>query len=308
MSKICIISTIRAPLNETIIFVNYHLNIGVDELIIFFDDPQDAAISFCNKYSQVTCIRCDESHWQKHGNQKLPSLEERQVINVNIGTEIAKIEGCQWIIHIDSDELIYPYGNLQKILSKCEADVLIFTINEAVPEEDYYDNIFSAALFKKISRSIKVKLAMLLGCRRSFFEGAYFKGHVDSKAAVRISSKIKQMGIHRPKFISNDLVVVKKTRQIKLLHYDCVGVDAWKSKWISRIDGSVTCMGDNRQRQLDVFAEAYSDNEEAMLKLYKRLYFVPKYEQIILRLLNMLTTIQISRDLFDSPRKITNND
>jgi hypothetical protein len=43
MSSWCIVTTLQAPLHETLMFVNYHLNIGADHIYLFFDDPGDAA-------------------------------------------------------------------------------------------------------------------------------------------------------------------------------------------------------------------------------------------------------------------------
>jgi len=37
MDTICLFSTIRAPLSDLIVFVNYHLNTGIHKLILFFD-------------------------------------------------------------------------------------------------------------------------------------------------------------------------------------------------------------------------------------------------------------------------------
>ena len=54
MTKVAIISTVRAPLNELKMFINYHLNIGVDEIILFFDDPSHIDISPLGKYKNVT--------------------------------------------------------------------------------------------------------------------------------------------------------------------------------------------------------------------------------------------------------------
>ena len=40
-------------------FVNYHLNIGVDHIYLFFDDPTDAAADALARRARVTAVRCD---------------------------------------------------------------------------------------------------------------------------------------------------------------------------------------------------------------------------------------------------------
>jgi len=39
MTKVALISTVKGPTNEILMFVHYHLNSGLDEIILFFDDP-----------------------------------------------------------------------------------------------------------------------------------------------------------------------------------------------------------------------------------------------------------------------------
>lgn len=303
MVKLCVASTVRAPLNETLMFINYHLNIGIDEIVIFFDDPSDAAIAHLDKLDRVTCIRCDEQYWRSFGYEGLPPFEERLVTNANAGVEIARDKGCQWVILIDNDELVYPIGDLKEILSNCRADVLRFTVNEAVSEKENYENIFSPTLFKKPARYRKT-LSMILGCRRAYFFGEYFRGHLASKAAYRTSSNIKLEDTHGPRTSGHGLVV-QRTPNVLLLHFDCVGLDAWKSKWLGRIKGAAigSSMRGNRKKQLEFFAEAFAGGDEKIRELYKRLHTIPRRVRLVLMLLGMLGTVKVDSKLFLPPNK-----
>lgn len=304
MNKVCTISTIKAPLSETLMFVNYHLNIGIDQIIIFFDDPNDAAADYLKDYRGVTCVRCDDSYWEQYGGLRPLAIEDRQVVNNNNGLEMAKSRGFQWAIFIDNDELVYPVGDLKTILSDSRADVIRFTIHEAISEEEYYDNIYVPALFKKPARSLQIRAAMLLGCKRAFFEGGYFRGHLDSKVAVRVNADIKIMGIHGPSS-TGEGVIKKITPQVKLLHYDWVGIDSWKTKWLGRMNVSaVKGLRGIRKSQLELFAKALHKDGEELRRLYRQVYLIPKYEQVILRWLNMLTMIQLDRKLFEPPKNV----
>ena len=40
----CIVKALRGSCQETIDFLNYHLNIGVDHMYSFFDNPTDVAM------------------------------------------------------------------------------------------------------------------------------------------------------------------------------------------------------------------------------------------------------------------------
>jgi len=299
MNKVCTVSTIKAPVSETLMFVNYHLNIGIDQVIIFFDDPNDASAGYLKDYRRVTCVMCDDSYWQKNGGSRPLAIEDRQVINNNNGLEMARERSFQWAIFIDNDELVYPAGDLKLLLSGIKADVVRFTIYEAISEEEYYDNIFVPALFKRPARSLQIRAAMLLGCKRAFFEGKYFRGHIASKVAVRVNTEIKKVGIHGP---ASSGVVEELTRQIMLLHYDCVGIDSWKTKWLGRMNVSaVKGLGSNRKRQLELFAKALHQDNTELRGLYRQVYLIPKYEQMILGMLNMLASVQLDKKLFEPP-------
>ena len=200
--KVCLVSTIRSTVTETIYFVNYHLNIGIDEIILFFDNPDDEAFVHLKDYTRVRLTRCDSDYWRTKGVSRPATIEDRQECNANVGLRVAAEAGFQWIIHIDSDELIVPKDDLKMILSMYSADVLRFAIKEAVSERDHYDNIFQATLFKERARGEKrfrSRLAMLFGCSGAFFEGEYFRAHAASKAAIRVSPKITHLNLHGPK-------------------------------------------------------------------------------------------------------------
>ncbi len=62
MVKIAIVSMVKAPLNELRVFVHYHLNIGIDEIILLFDDPQDPGLEAFSPISAVTHIACSEDY------------------------------------------------------------------------------------------------------------------------------------------------------------------------------------------------------------------------------------------------------
>lgn len=303
MSKICIISTVKAPMNETLMFINYHQNIGVDRTFIFFDEPSDVAVDRLVDREAVTCIRCNDSYWRQHGGARPAAIEDRQVINNNNGLEMARAQGFDWAIFIDHDELVRADENLKASLSRIDADVVRFKIFETISENEYYDNIYAATLFKTSARSLQIRAAMLLGCRRAFFEGKYYRGHMDSKVALRVRSAIQRMAIHGPA-ASEVGYVEKKAPEIKLLHYDCVGFDAWKAKRLGRINiNSVKGLRGHIKLQQELFDNALRKDVNELRLLYRQVYLLPKYERMVLRALNMLKTIYIDKALFETPKR-----
>ena len=60
-SRVCIVATVREPAAIIESFIRYHLAIGVEQIFLFFDDPQDEAIDLARSFPQVTAIPSDEA-------------------------------------------------------------------------------------------------------------------------------------------------------------------------------------------------------------------------------------------------------
>ncbi len=301
MLKVAVISTVRTPLQDLLMFTNYHLNIGIDEMILFFDDPLDAGIDSFSQHENITAIACSAEHWSKTEGERPDSIEKRQVANVNRGAEIAKNKNCNWVVHIDSDELIDPRVGLKEVLANCDAQTLRFSMLEAASEREDYDNIFETTLFKKKPHKAQIFAAKLLGCSDAIFDGEYFRGHKSSKRAIKLSPKIRRIGIHGPSDYDKS-IINKRTSKIRLLHYDCVGFDDWNSKWGRRLDGSgrATDMRTNRDKQFQEYIQARDKGDEELRRTYRRLQVIPKRERPILFLLGMLKTVTLDKALFSS--------
>jgi hypothetical protein len=298
--RICLIATVRSTVAETLCFVNYHLNIGIDEMIIFFDDPNDAAAARLSDYAAVRSIRCDAAYWQERGSNAPIATVGRQEINVNYGLKLAAQTGCDWIIHMDGDELLLPNGDIKTALLGQPSDVVRFAMKEAVSERDRYDCIFEATLFKEPVTQEKDAEAAMARSLSVFFDGEYFRGHSASKTAVRTASKIEWMGIHGPERPEMAEIV---TDQLVLLHYDCVGIENWKNKWVKRIhDPKINPrLRPNRVKQRELFIEAYG-NASAELELYSRLHKISERDKRILMQRGLLRVITLPHELFMRPQ------
>ena len=299
MEKIAIVSTLRAPLQQTLSFVRYHLHIGIDALFLFFDDPDDPALETLASCSQVTATACSPAYWRELGHDAVPGIGERQNVNANVGMIMALQHSCQWLLHIDCDELVRPCGDVHEILAGCRVDVLKLSLLEAVPEAEEHDHVFSPVLFKKMISARQKRMALLLRCHGTFFEGAYFRGHTASKTAVRLGPGITRMGVHAP--ITREGMVRESTGRLSLLHFGCIGLAEWVRKWERRVDGTAVSAGisSSRSKQFDYYLEARSAGDLALRKAYSRLYLLSRYQRFILRLLGMTTTIRLDQRLFE---------
>ena len=300
--KIAVIATVKAPVEQLQMFVNYHLKIGIDEIILFFDDPFDESIDIFAKCKNVTVIPCSLEYWTQRTGKRPQIILARQTINVNEGVKIATNKNCNWMTHIDCDELIYPFRNIKQILRDCQTDGLKPAGMEAVPEQETYDHIFMPTLFKKMPNKKQILVAKILGCSKSFLEGQYFKGHTISKMIIKISPKIQEYGIHRPEKCDKS-TVIEDTNEIMLLHYDSIGVSNWKKKFETRSQELVKeenisqYFGKSRFKQYQDYVQARNEGDFKLTSLYKSLYIMSKREKLILSFLGMLERIIVNQDL-----------
>lgn len=301
MAELAICSTVRAPLNELISFVNFHRNIGVSKILLFFDDPEDEGIKYFEGRDDVIVVPCDDEHWQRTTGGLPHALHERLLGNREVGLRMAQDLGCDWYAMVDSDEMIYPSGSLSELLDASKADVLVPAMREAISEKQRYDHIFEPDQFKLLSGKTKIWVARLLGCRSAIYENRYFRGHGASKSLVRMSAvgKIHEYSSHGPRRFDRSLRR-KRTSKIELLHFDCVGIENWMQKWEQRTSGSVVSrrMGKNRRMQVDAYLAAREKGADALAALYEDMFVIPPREMKILGRLGMTKRIQLDPGLF----------
>ena len=305
--KIAITLTVRAEISIIQCFIHYHLNIGIDHIFIFFDDPNDNGFSYFRNTNNISCIRCDTAHWARLECDGNSNIEARQINNANMALTLAKNMGICWIAHIDIDELIYTHIPLKEILNTLpkNTDYLWLPPLEAIPNK-----IKHAVPFKEIHafKQLPTKQHQYYRkvCEAAYFAGEYFRGHIGGKSITKISSQISSLNLHRPSTDAKSLIV-NTSNAACLLHYDCFDYEAWLTKWTRRIDGTAIAGGrKNRMLQLSYFKEAYKKNDSKKLKkLYRKLYFISQKTRKKLIKNNMLTNIYINPSLFnDKPSKL----
>lgn len=304
MERLAIISTVKAPLNQIQMYINYHLNLGVDEIILFFDNPIDEGIQFFENHQNVTVVSCSEQYWLQREGTRPHLLPDRQIVNVNEGVKIAIKKNCRWITHIDCDELIQPLTDVKKILLNCRADALRFRLLEAVSDQEFYEHIFMPTLFKKESSNLQIWTAKILGLSKLFYQNKYFRGHKSSKMVIKVSSKIEKYGIHKPDQCDHNFIV-KEVDELRLLHYYCIGFSNWASKFEERAQELLE--SNNLKKhfvnysgpQFQDYLQARNEGDQQLVALYRRLHKISKREQQILFLLGMLEEVVLSQDFFD---------
>ena len=98
--KVGVVSTTKNPVNLQE-WINHHKKIGVDKIILFFDDMKNDAsnIKIAHRNENVHVFKSNKDVKGTHYN--------RQIVNCQRGINVLSEMGCNWVFHIDDDELIY---------------------------------------------------------------------------------------------------------------------------------------------------------------------------------------------------------
>jgi len=307
--RIATVSTVRTSPKNLRQFVNYHLNSGIDRVFLFFDYPEDGYPVEFEWDDRLTCVKCDDAYWASGSVVDHSTIETRQVHNASNALAWAREEGIDWIVHIDSDELLFaPYG-LVRLLDSVgpDTDAITFPTLEAIPSPMYGTHYFEGATYFKDTES-RVPFARQtaeLILPRAWRYG-YFRGHTVGKTAVRVRSQYSGLEIHLPIDQEGRQVPAERSAQGFVLHFDCCTLEDWILKWKRRYDGTGAAAKilSHRRRQFASFVDAYENGSySSLLREYKRQCYATRYEWACLRTLGLLRKIDLGAKAFStSPR------
>jgi len=286
--RICIVTTCRAPKWQVLSFVNYHLNIGVEHLFLFFDKEDDSIFRQIQGNKKVTCFLCTRKKFEK--------IEDLQRRNADRALKIAKKNNFDWIIHLDVDELVYitkKEDSLISLLSRIskKVDYIRLPTIEASPEKANSKNIFlEVNLFKNNFWKLSKK---------------FFRGHICGKSIVRVNSPIQSMGIHVPiakKRLKRRFIL----KDARLMHYNRCNLKTWKESLVLKM--SKNCKvhegGKKYEKMIREFEEIYSKRDWKKLKrLYKKQFFLNQKTKKIFLAFGILSKIKLNRKLFKKMKK-----
>ena len=146
MSSWGLVATVKAPEEELLAFVAYHLSLGANRLWLYFDDPEDPAFDRISKLPQVTATRCTNWYWAWRGGRREP-LYLRQISNALHAQSKCRLD---WLGHIDVDEYLYASRPVADILAEMPKSVPNLRVEpfEAMHDASLPDDIFTARHFR----------------------------------------------------------------------------------------------------------------------------------------------------------------
>ena len=231
-------------------FVTYHLHIGFAHLFLFFDDPSDPGLERFARHPKVTAIPHDSQLrklWAalpeyRAGSEFAGSeVMARQVFNAALAMDLARQKQCDWLLHIDADELFFtPRQSAAEHFSQIHAlaaDTICYQNFESVPEKvDIADAFREVDLFKvppELGPGLIADECRALLENTPQIPARRFHFYRNGKSAVRLSAQeLRPNGVH--KFINwNGTTREAHARGAFILHYACSGFDAFWQKYVT---------------------------------------------------------------------------
>lgn len=295
-------------------------------MFLFFDNPAHPGITDVEGNPRIKVIRCDAGYWPGGAaKRERLTLHQRQWYNANLALRWAREQGFEWIIHIDSDELLYCPGSFCEALAQVPKDIEVvrFRVYEAIPESLHCEHPFASIRYFRVgpirptrktmprtasewaraflevaSYSSRLAIAKIL-CASA--RGSFLRGHIGGKSAVRTSARIAGMGVHLPAAPEGQIYRNYFLLSGAVLHYDCSDFQTWYSKWTARLAEKHVPRNRDRKRnqQLRRFRQASELGKVALENLFREDYCINRWELDILQRLGLVVQISLERRAFD---------
>lgn len=236
---IAIVCTVRNPSPSFTTWVHHHSQL-VDRLYIYLDSPTEADFLAVPTEPAVRTL----TGARKSDFSGPSGVMQRQCKNVEHALTRCAIDGIDWLIHIDSDELIYsPEQNLKKYFYQVDSEVscVRFVNHEAVSTYEAKNPFKEQRIFKKNQDFRMPDDAPLVD------KDCLFLGYMNGKSAVRVEKCLGPKGPHEFKVINGEVVLEE---EICILHYMSATYKDWLKK-CAELGDFQSFWSDNLQRPMN---------------------------------------------------------
>ncbi|KAG9444756.1 hypothetical protein H6P81_016096 [Aristolochia fimbriata] len=219
--KICITTSTSAGLEQILPWIYYHKVIGVGTFFLFVEG-QAATSNVSAVLQAITGVRVifrTKELEEKQAKSRIWNetwlssfffkpcnyeLFVKQSLNMEMAIVMAWDAGMDWIIHLDTDELIHPAGaqeySLRRLLSDIprNVDLVIFPNYESsIEREDIKDPFSEVTMFKKNYDHLPKETYFGLYREATHGNPNYFLTYGNGKSAARIQDHLRPNGAHR---------------------------------------------------------------------------------------------------------------
>eukprot|EP00850_Spirogloea_muscicola_P018788 SM000176S03119 [mRNA] locus=s176:29881:34134:- [translate_table: standard] len=219
--KLCITTTTSSSVEATLRWLFYHKTLGVDTYLLFVEGEtaSERSITVLKSIEGVQVIRRTKELEDKQARSRIWNetwlssffyrpcnyeLFVRQSLNMEMAIKLARLAGMDWIIHIDTDELLHPAGakqySLQQLLGDLDLDVdtVVFPNYEtAVEREDVTDPFAEVTMFKKNYDHVTKEVYFGHYREATRNNPNYFLTYGNGKSAARVQDHMRPNGAHR---------------------------------------------------------------------------------------------------------------
>ncbi|KAJ4765600.1 glycosyltransferase-like protein [Rhynchospora pubera] len=219
--KVCITTSTSAGLQQILPWLYYHKVIGVSRFFLFVEGEaaKPGASSVLESIRGVKVIYRTRELEEKQARSRIWNetwlsgffykpcnyeLFVKQSLNMEMAIILARNGGMDWIIHLDTDELMHPAGaqeySLRKLLSEVpeNVDMVIFPNYESSVERDNIKDPFTeVSMFKKNYDHLPKDTYFGLYKEATRNNPNYFLTYGNGKSAARIQDHLRPNGAHR---------------------------------------------------------------------------------------------------------------
>ncbi|XP_077240162.1 glycosyltransferase-like At2g41451 isoform X2 [Tasmannia lanceolata] len=219
--RICITTSTSAGLEQILPWIFYHKSIGVATFFLFVEGKaaSSSVSAVLEGIPGVKVIYRTRELEEKQAKSRIWNetwlssffykpcnykLFVKQSLNMEMAIVMARDAGMEWIIHIDTDELIHPAGareySLRQLLLDVpgNVDMAIFPNYESSVERDDIKEPFSeVSMFKKNYDHLAKDTYFGLYKEATRGNPNYFMTYGNGKSAARIQDHLRPNGAHR---------------------------------------------------------------------------------------------------------------
>ncbi|CAL0310610.1 unnamed protein product [Lupinus luteus] len=219
--KVCITTSTSAGLEQTLPWIFYHKVIGVSNFLLFVEGKAASAnvsrvlesipgVKVIYRTRELEEQQAKSRIWNETWLASFfykpcnYELFVKQSLNMEMAIVMARDSGVDWIIHLDTDELIHPAGTEEYSLSRLLSDVprnvdmVIFPNYESSVERDDIKEPFSeVSMFKKNYDHLPKDVYFGNYGEATRGNPNYFLTYGNGKAAARIQDHLRPNGAHR---------------------------------------------------------------------------------------------------------------
>lgn len=302
--KVGVSCTIRQDPAQTLEFVHYHLNTGVDHIALFLDDPEDPALVQLGDNPRLTLTRCTPEYWQRVLGRPPEKMAVKQHTNLRVAADLLRAAGVDWFVSLDADELLWARDTAATALAGVAPGVdLVRTwpceavhVGEPSRTRVFWPRWFRVRQFDRPRAPARLLQDRSLA---PFTRDGFF-GHPQGKMFIRATADVDTWKQHTPGNSRRELARAV-SHDMLILHFDCLTYENWRAKWARRLGGTTRALNiaPERKAQEEAIAAAMADPDPAALyRLYRRWYCLSWPRAQAQRMAGLLRHVALDADLF----------